>query len=60
VVHEREPARARAHDDLVPEHGAGRRAPDLLDVGAAEPARHHVDRADRLVDVGQARTALIV
>ena len=57
---EREPARPVADDDLVPEHGAGRREPDLLDVGAAEPARDDVDRVVRLVDLGEARPAFIV
>ena len=31
-------------DDLVAEHGPGRCATELLDVGAAEPAREHAHR----------------
>jgi hypothetical protein len=59
-MHEREPAPADAHDDLVPQHRAGPRVADLLDVGAAEPARDDVDRVVRLVDLGEARPAFIV
>ena len=31
-------------DDLVPQHRSGRRAAELLDVGAAQPAREHAQR----------------
>ena len=51
---EREPPPAGAHDDLVAEHGTGERRRELLDVGAAEPAREHVDGVVRLVDLGRA------
>ncbi len=34
-------------DDLVAEHGSRRRAPELLDVGAAEPAGEHAHRVVR-------------
>ena len=48
VVDERDRGRAAvAHDDLVPEHGPGRRAAELLDVRAAEPAREHLESAAR-------------
>ena len=36
-----------ARHDLVAEHRAGRGEADLLDVGAAEPAREHADRIGR-------------
>ena len=45
-------------DHLVPEHGAGRGAPELLHVGPAQPARAHADElpvAFRLRDVGRVR-----
>jgi hypothetical protein len=44
-MQERQPtAAAVTHDHFVAEHRAHRRTPELLDVGAAEPAREHLER----------------
>ena len=59
-MHERETSSARSRDDLVAEHGAGRCSPELLDVGAAEPAGQHVERMYRLGKIGELRPAVRV
>jgi hypothetical protein len=48
------------HDHLVAEHGPRERRYELLDVGAAEPAREHIDGVVRLRDLGQLRPAACV
>jgi hypothetical protein len=61
-VHERDAAAvAKLRDDLMPEHRARVGRIELLDVGAAEPARddgNRVSRAVRLGDLGELRLAL--
>ena len=62
VVDERDsPAVGGLGDDLVAEHGAGRRLADLLHVRAAQPAREHAHEVAgpvRLGDVGEPGLAL--
>ena len=62
VVDERDAAAVRGlGDDLVPEHGARRRAADLLHVRAAQPAGEHAHEIAgpvRLGDVGEPGLAL--
>jgi hypothetical protein len=44
----------------VAEHGAGRSPSELLDVGAAEPAREHVERLFRLGEIRELRSSVRV
>ena len=55
VVDERDAAAVDLGDDLVPEHGAGRRAAELLDVRSAEPAGEHARELARAVRLGDLR-----
>jgi len=59
-MHERDALSPGASDDLVPEHGSRRRASELLDVGAAEPASEHLERRHGLRQLCEARPAVPV
>jgi hypothetical protein len=59
-MQKREASPACSRDDLVAEHGAGRRSAELLDVGAAEPAGEHLERVLRLGQIGELRPAVSI